>query len=36
MIINIRKMLQDMQSYVETLYYKFQTAELLYHNLEHT
>ncbi|MEO7120906.1 MAG: HD domain-containing protein [Ginsengibacter sp.] len=36
MIINLAGRLQDVQSYVEALYNKFQSAELSYHNLEHT
>ncbi|HEY5405931.1 MAG TPA: HD domain-containing protein [Ginsengibacter sp.] len=36
MIINLPKVLKDVQGYVEALYNKLQSAELLYHNLEHT
>jgi hypothetical protein len=35
-IINLHKVLQDVQSCVKVLYNKFQSGELLYQNLEHT
>jgi HD superfamily phosphodiesterase len=35
-IINFPEVLRQVQGYVESLYIKYQTAELLYHNLEHT
>ena len=36
MTINLPEVLQEVQGYVEALYKKFQSADLLYHNLEHT
>ena len=36
MPIHIPKVLQDVQSSVEALYNKFQSTDLLYHNLNHT
>lgn len=36
MAINLPERLQEVQSYVEALFIKFQNDKLLYHNIEHT